>query len=361
MPRSNKKKGTQNSQNAHLIPGHSTKKTNGKQPPETFTASSNAIALLFRREKKTMLDRAIESGRKHGIKLKIGSPNPGTGDCAFEAIIQNNNDRQSFADKYNMPVNHYRKIWTTDMANRTINSEWNIYSHQEWRERWADMAIPGTYERGFFGDLMLPGIACGIKKFLLIFNTNLDTPHDPIYVVDPRKFNVEPDIEIPIVLAYNLSHYESLHPCEEADIQETVNLVNKYLTGRYQFTKSDLPYLLTIESTRTITNLGQTQTKVMVEKQEHVETIRRRGKKHCQGNTTSQVKSNRDKSTQNSQQEINLDEVDEYLDTLENDDNVKEAAPSMSRRREYSTIQLKYKFKNDQHGSKLKLKSIPNF
>ena len=52
MPRSNKKKGTQNSQNAHLIPGHSTKKTNGKQPPETFTASSNAIALLFRREKK---------------------------------------------------------------------------------------------------------------------------------------------------------------------------------------------------------------------------------------------------------------------------------------------------------------------
>ena len=106
MPRSNKKKGTQNSQNAHLIPGHSTKKTNGKQPPETFTASSNAIALLFRREKKTMLDRAIESGRKHGIKLKIGSPNPGTGDCAFEAIIQNNNDRPCFTDKFNMPVNH---------------------------------------------------------------------------------------------------------------------------------------------------------------------------------------------------------------------------------------------------------------
>ena len=85
----------------------------------------------------------------------------------------------------------------------------------------------------------------------------------------------------------------------------------------------------------------------MVEKQEHVETIRRRGKKHCQGNTTSQVKSNRDKSTQNSQQEINLDEVDKYLDTLENDDNVKEAAPSMSSRREDPTIQLKYRFKND--------------
>ena len=94
------------------------------------------------------------------------------------------------------------------------------------------MLVPGTYERGIFGDLMLPGIACGIRKILLIFNTNLNSPHDPIYVVNPMQFNVQADTEAPIVLAYNLSHYESLNPCSEHDIQETINLVKAYQDGR---------------------------------------------------------------------------------------------------------------------------------
>jgi hypothetical protein len=91
------------------------------------------------------------------------------------------------------------------------------------------MLVPGTYERGIFGDLMLPGIACGVRKILLIFNTQLDSPHDPIYVVDPRQFDVNPDSELPIVLAYNMSHSESMHPCTEADSQLTVDLVREYL------------------------------------------------------------------------------------------------------------------------------------
>ena len=35
-----------------------------------------------------MIMRATSSGRKHGINLVHGSSNPGLGDCAFEAIIQ---------------------------------------------------------------------------------------------------------------------------------------------------------------------------------------------------------------------------------------------------------------------------------
>ena len=67
------------------------------------------------------------------------------------------------------------------------------------------MLVPGTYERGIFGDLMLAGIACGLRKLILIFNTNPATPHDPIYVVDPTHFNVMPDSNIPVVVAYNMS------------------------------------------------------------------------------------------------------------------------------------------------------------
>ena len=109
------------------------------------------------------------------------------------------------------------------------------------------MLIPGTYERGIYGDLMLPGIACGVRKLLLIFNTNPQSPHDPIYVVDPRQFNVQADSDIPILLAYNQSHYESLHPSTDADIQATTELAKEYLENRYRYCKEDFPFLLGLE------------------------------------------------------------------------------------------------------------------
>ena len=109
------------------------------------------------------------------------------------------------------------------------------------------MLVPGIYERGIFGDLMLPGIACGVRKILLIFNTNPQSPHDPIYVVDPRQFNMEADSAVPIILAYNQSHYESLHPCSDADIQATADLVVEYLDNRYRYSKKDFPLLLGLD------------------------------------------------------------------------------------------------------------------
>ena len=118
-------------------------------------------------------------------------------------------------------------MWVTDMANRTVDTDWNILSRQEWLAGWQEMLVPGTYERGIFGDLMLPGIACGLQKILLIFNTNPEAPHDPIYVVDPNQFNIQADSAIPIILAYNQSHYESLHPCTNADILASINLVTE--------------------------------------------------------------------------------------------------------------------------------------
>ena len=145
-----------------------------------------------------------------------------------------------------MSINYYRRIWVTDMANRTVNSPWNILGKDQWLKGWEEMLVPGTYERGIFGDLMLPGIACGVRKILLIFNTNLDSPHDPIYVVDPRQFNVIPDTEVPIVLAYNMSHYEPMNPCTEADNQLTAALVKEYSEGRYRYGRKDMPFFLDI-------------------------------------------------------------------------------------------------------------------
>ena len=130
------------------------------------------------------------------------------------------------------------------MANRTLHTPYNTLTPKEWLRGWSQMLEPGAYERGIFGDLMLPGIACGVKKVLLIFNTNPASPHDPIYVVSPTDFDVQPDTEIPIVLCYNMTHYESLEPCTEQDVQATVNLVKEYKGGRYRYSRKDIANLI---------------------------------------------------------------------------------------------------------------------
>ena len=130
MPRSNKKK--------HFL----------KPQPKHPTSPSCQIASLLTNEQNLMVARAITSGRNHGIDLVHGSSNPGQGDCAFEAVIQNNNDRSCFSQKFLMPINYYRQIWVTDMANRTVDSPWNTYSRKDWLDGWKQMQVPGTYERG---------------------------------------------------------------------------------------------------------------------------------------------------------------------------------------------------------------------
>ena len=123
-----------------------------------------------------MLKQAISSAKKHGIKLKAGTLNKADGNCAIESAILNLNDRDCFGEKLTFSVDYYRRIWATDMKNRTLHDEtWKIYSTQEWEDGWRSMMESGAYERGVFGDLMLLAIACGTKKFILIFNTNLDS------------------------------------------------------------------------------------------------------------------------------------------------------------------------------------------
>ena len=106
------------------------------------------------------------------------------------------------------------------------------------------------YERPFFGDMMLAGIACGLRKKILVFNTNENTTHDPVSVIDPSDYGGNSNSEIPIVVAYDLVHYESLHPEERSDIEKTVRLVESYTArpsryaSEYGFTRNDMNYLI---------------------------------------------------------------------------------------------------------------------
>ena len=235
MPRSNKKK--------------SWTKPPPKSPtPQLIGSSLSSEHIIMKQEQNLMIARAVASAKKHGINLAPGARNAADGNCAFESAISNVNERSCFEEKYPSSHEYYRRIWATDMKNRTFDDKtWKILPDKEWEAGWQDMMESGVYERGIFGDLMLFGISCGIKKIMLIFNTNLDSPHDPIYVCDPRKFGVEPDTDVPVVLAYNLAHYESLKPKTVFDEVKTIDLVHRYLDGNYIFGKKDLPFLLTTE------------------------------------------------------------------------------------------------------------------
>ena len=170
----------------------------------------------------------INSAEKHNIKLKPGRENPGDGNCSYQSVIFNINDRECFQTQLQMSPDLYRRVWTIDFMNKVLDQKipWNPgMTRQEIKDGFQEIMESGVYERSFFGDMMMPGIACGVKKRILIFNTNVNittTGHDPISVVDPRDYGSEINSEIPVVVAYNLVHFESLHPVDELDIQETI-------------------------------------------------------------------------------------------------------------------------------------------
>ena len=49
-----------------------------------------------------IFERAISNAKKHSIKLKPGTENKGSGNCSYESVILNINDRNCFAEKFPM-------------------------------------------------------------------------------------------------------------------------------------------------------------------------------------------------------------------------------------------------------------------
>ena len=139
------------------------------------SSSSTPVCLGAQSQMKPtelLTKRAVASARKHEISVRPGTKNSADGDCAFESVLLNINERSCFSESFPFSAGYYRRIWMTDFKNKTIDDPtWNIYTRKEWEEGWKEMLQSGVYERGLFGDLMLFGIACGVRKFLLIFNT----------------------------------------------------------------------------------------------------------------------------------------------------------------------------------------------
>ena len=142
--------------------------------------SGNATLDMMAKSKqiqnKKIFQRAILNANIHGISLVPGRENQGDGNCSYESVIFNINDRSCFAENLSMSPDYYRRIWNIDMMNKIIEKEnpWNPgLSKEQIRGGFTELMESGIYERPFFGDMMLAGIACGIRKRILIFNSRL--------------------------------------------------------------------------------------------------------------------------------------------------------------------------------------------
>ena len=225
-----------------------------------------------------IFQRAIASAQKHHIMLEPGMENQGHGNCSYESVIYNINERICFNETLPMSSDYYRRVWNTDMLNKLLDQRipWNPgLTRTQLISGFTELMESGVYERPFFGDMMMGGIACGVRKRILIFNTNEKTDHDPVAVVNPEMYGGYVDSEIPVVVAYDLVHFESLHSVERKDIEGTVNLVKSYIAepSRYQqeygFTRRDMKYLISndnIDTTQEISPERKSTSSVTADK-----------------------------------------------------------------------------------------------
>ena len=133
--------------------------------------------------------------------------------------------------------NEYSHMMTDTFNNLKMGpAELEKYIKQQWEKLRQDCA----YEIDYFGDLLIQAIARGTKKMILIFNTDINSTNDPVVVVSPETFGGERDSDLPVIVAYNGHHYESLEPCDAESNTATKILCEKYKNGEYPFKRADI-------------------------------------------------------------------------------------------------------------------------
>ena len=189
----------------------------------------------------SMIQRAMANAAAHDIEILPGTKTSGDGNCIFSSILDNINTREAFSQSYDGTADKWRNIWMTEVESKAYQ-EWNSgLSEIEWLEGWHMLKNSRTYECKL-GDLILPGVAHCVKKDVLIFNTS-SLAHSPVFVVKSSTLCGQiADTEIPICLAYNQVHYESLIPKTQDDVQKTIELKQQILNSNYTKTFQEIPF-----------------------------------------------------------------------------------------------------------------------
>ena len=111
--------------------------------------------------------RAKENAKKHKIKLVPGIENQGGGNCSYESVLLNINERDCFKVGFVMSSDYYRRVWNIDLMAKILDGtiKWNPgMTRSEVVKGFEELMQARVYERDFFGDMMMAGIACGTRK-----------------------------------------------------------------------------------------------------------------------------------------------------------------------------------------------------
>ena len=66
-------------------------------------------------EDQSIFERGIAVAKKHGINVKADKPNRKEGDCLFEAVVSNINERKCFPEKLEKTIQEYREEFVSEM------------------------------------------------------------------------------------------------------------------------------------------------------------------------------------------------------------------------------------------------------
>ena len=189
-----------------------------------------------------MVEKGISNAKSHGINVHHGVPNLADGDCAIESMIDGISTQSCFEEVYEGTPDFWRKKWFTEAEDLAFQYYDAGLDQNEWKAAWDVLKNSKEYEY-VLGDLILPTIAHCTRKDILVFNAS-PRAHSPIFVIEASTLggNVA-NTEIPVILVYDFSHYESLVPDTEVDIKKAVDLKRSFLDGFYNKRCIDIPVL----------------------------------------------------------------------------------------------------------------------
>ena len=176
---------------------------------------------------------AISFAKTHGVSLIPGRKVGADGNCAFNSVIYNINDRPCYTKKLmeNATLS-YRKNWLTEFQYQAQLHEPELISglagdipEEDIVTLWKELQCDGVWNQDQFGDLIINAISCGCRKVIFVINYGRN---EPVSVVTPEEFGVARDSNIPVIVVYDGTHYENLIPATAEDEGRIIDLIPLY-------------------------------------------------------------------------------------------------------------------------------------
>ena len=196
------------------------------------------------RLRQAMLHTSIEVGTALRVHFRGGVATVARGDCSWEVVFDQLHLRPELAGLVDRETTI--ATWRTRLVDNLsrCHEARVLYgkSQEEWVRFLAPLKQPGFYN-GEIGDLALTGLAHMLGVNILLVHTSSHLGTVPLTLIDAECFGHQAVTPIPIVMAYNGEHMESLCPVSEEDVRRTMDLVPLFKSGRIGVTVRDIPSL----------------------------------------------------------------------------------------------------------------------